>query len=199
MYRLFRLVEVEPETLLPYLSDLIESAAANQLAGLDRHPDLRRSCRDRWAARRRLVWLAEWLLRFPEFYLFAERILIPARADRDGGLREQRERDLVPELPTPPLRYPDLIRGAAGGTRTPFRCCADRRGRPALSPRAGGAADRRRPRSPNGLPTARLRSHPPAGLVASAVGRTPRDLAGHRRSSRPPRPTPEPGGRRRGG
>ncbi len=75
MYRLFRLVEVEPETLLPYLSDLIESAAANQLAGLDRHPDLRRSCRDRWAARRRLVWLAEWLLRFPEFYLFAERIL----------------------------------------------------------------------------------------------------------------------------
>jgi hypothetical protein len=75
MYRLFRLVEVEPETLLPYLADLIDSATPDQLAGLDRLPDLRRSRRDRWEARRRLVWLAEWLLRFPEFYPFAQRIL----------------------------------------------------------------------------------------------------------------------------
>jgi hypothetical protein len=75
IYRLLRIVEVEPETFLPSLADLIESATPGQLAGLDHVPDMQRSRRERWTARRRLVCLAEWLIRFSEFFPFAERIL----------------------------------------------------------------------------------------------------------------------------
>jgi len=75
MGRLLQLVEVEPETTFPPLCRLIESATPGQIAGLDQLPAGRQSPGGRWTARRELVWRAEWLLRFPEFYLFAERIL----------------------------------------------------------------------------------------------------------------------------
>jgi hypothetical protein len=75
MYRLFRLAEVEPETILPHLADWIDAATPEQIVGLNHLPHQQGSRARVWAARRELVWLAEWLLRFPEFYPFAERIL----------------------------------------------------------------------------------------------------------------------------
>jgi hypothetical protein len=75
LHRLLRLAEVEPETILPILAHLIESATREQIVTLDLiqagGPAWERGC----AARRQLVWLAEWMLRFPELYPFAECIL----------------------------------------------------------------------------------------------------------------------------
>lgn len=75
MLRLFRLVDVEPEALLPALCDLIESAAPSQINTLDQTPSRNPDRPANWPARRELVWLAERQLRFPALYPFAERIL----------------------------------------------------------------------------------------------------------------------------
>jgi hypothetical protein len=81
MYRLIRLAEVEPETLLPNLADLIESATSEQVDGLNRVPVRRNSRGAAWASRRQLVWLCESMLRSLEFHPFAERILFRLALD----------------------------------------------------------------------------------------------------------------------
>jgi hypothetical protein len=75
MQRLLRLAEVEPEAILPQLCSLIESATPEQIAGLNRQPSQRRTGGGTWPVRRELVWLSEWMLQFPQFFPFAERIL----------------------------------------------------------------------------------------------------------------------------
>ncbi len=75
MSRLLRLAEVEPEMILPHLADWIDAATPEQIVGLSHLPPQPGLQGRGWAARRNLVWLAEWLLRFPEFSPFAERIL----------------------------------------------------------------------------------------------------------------------------
>jgi hypothetical protein len=75
MHRLLRLVEVEPEANLPHLAQLIESATREQIRALDGIQARAHTREGGWAERRQLVWLAEWMLRFPEFYPFAECIL----------------------------------------------------------------------------------------------------------------------------
>src|SRR5262249_50545059 len=81
--RLARLVEIEPQTLLPQLRRLIESISTADLRllharseGADFDPvRLQRSASGE-AARRELVWLAEKFTRFPEHFADAERILL---------------------------------------------------------------------------------------------------------------------------
>ena len=69
--RLVRLVEVEPQTLLPQLRRLIESISIEELRQL--HKGYASSG---WPARRELVWLADKFLRLPEHFADAERILL---------------------------------------------------------------------------------------------------------------------------
>lgn len=67
--RLVRLVEIEPQTLLPQLRRLIESIGVEELRQLHSSPF-------QSAARRELVWLADKLLRLPDHFGDAERILL---------------------------------------------------------------------------------------------------------------------------
>jgi hypothetical protein len=75
MHRLLRLVEVEPDASLPHLAHLIESATGEQILALDGVQARGHARGGGWPVRRQLVWTAEWMLRFPEFYPFAESIL----------------------------------------------------------------------------------------------------------------------------
>jgi hypothetical protein len=67
--RLVRLVEAQPETMLPLLCGLLESCSTDELrrmhSGYEAEP-----------ARRQLVWLAEKLTHFPEHFWQAERVLL---------------------------------------------------------------------------------------------------------------------------
>lgn len=68
--RLVRLVEAEPQTLLPMLRRLVEATDLEELRQLPTHNTSRR-----WPVRRELVWLADKFLRLPEHFEDAERIL----------------------------------------------------------------------------------------------------------------------------
>ncbi len=79
--QLLRLVEVEPDSLLPRLCDLIEALDTAGIKGIlsDQGTRAHRSLR------RGVVWLMEELLRFPEYYEYCERILFRlANAETEG-------------------------------------------------------------------------------------------------------------------
>jgi hypothetical protein len=80
---LVRLVEVEPQTLLPRLRRLIEATPVEELrkrhardTGGDRDLERLQRSASGQAARRELVWLADKFLRLPEHFSDAERILL---------------------------------------------------------------------------------------------------------------------------
>ncbi|OWK38337.1 hypothetical protein FRUB_07457 [Fimbriiglobus ruber] len=79
--RLVRLVEVRPNDFLPVLRGLLERTPIDELRG-------RHSASEEGAqARRQLVWLAEKVACFPEFFSDAERILLQlTRAETEADL-----------------------------------------------------------------------------------------------------------------
>jgi hypothetical protein len=99
--RLVRLVEVEPQMLLPRLRRLIEAAGIEEL----RQVHARYSGQ---AARRELVWLAEKCLRLPDHFADAERILLrlalaetEAYANNASGVWKELFRPLLSGTPIP--------------------------------------------------------------------------------------------------
>jgi hypothetical protein len=67
--RLVRLVEAQPETMLPLLSGLVEGCPTDELRRIH-------SGYEAEGARRQLVWLAEKLTHFTEYFWQAERVLL---------------------------------------------------------------------------------------------------------------------------
>jgi hypothetical protein len=67
--KLILLMETDPETYLPKMQQVINSATDDELTA---EPDWTRGS---WGARRQLVWLAERYAQFPEFFAACEQIL----------------------------------------------------------------------------------------------------------------------------
>ena len=67
--RLVRLVEAQPETMLPLLCGLVEGCPTDELRRIHSGSEAER-------ARRHLVWLAEKLTHFTEYFWQAERVLL---------------------------------------------------------------------------------------------------------------------------
>ena len=74
--RLVRLIEVQPETLVPFLRELLERTPLDELRQLH-------SGYEPGKARRELVWLAEKLAYFGEYFDDAEAILLRLARGRD--------------------------------------------------------------------------------------------------------------------
>lgn len=80
--RLVTLVDTDPETYFPVLGNLIENASDDELRAMGTG-----SYRGRWGSRRAVVWLAERLSAFQEFFGEAERILLGlARAENEPSI-----------------------------------------------------------------------------------------------------------------
>ncbi len=80
--RLTALVNTEPSQYLPRLRRLIEQASLEALAGVSGN-----GLGGGWGPRRKLVWLAEGLVRFPDYFDDAERTLLRlALAEAEPGI-----------------------------------------------------------------------------------------------------------------
>ena len=80
--RLVALVDTEPDTYFPYLRNIIENADLGQLMAVTG-----RGIGGRWGPRRSLVWLAERMAAFPEYFDNAAEILLKfALAESEPGI-----------------------------------------------------------------------------------------------------------------
>jgi hypothetical protein len=106
------LVETEPETYLPLLRQLIETSAQDQLLTISGESV------GRWGPRRSLVWLAERMASFPEYFAHAEAILLklalaesePGIANNATGIWQQLFRIHVSGTGTPFMARVQLLR-----------------------------------------------------------------------------------------
>ena len=121
MLRLVRLIEVQPEAMIAVLRGLLERTAVNQLRG-----SVHAARGER--ARRQLVWLAEKLAHFAEYFTDAEAILLRlAIAETEPHLGNNASRVVGGPVSHRPVRDADSVRRSASITRRAASdngCCA---------------------------------------------------------------------------